>query len=134
MCSHSRQIVLRRENGEVVSRCRKCSAEIRTAAHQPDEGMPEIGIESDPYTYPNENGAWLNGRLGITTGEARAIQRRNKALRENSRRSPQGGYLRASIPAALFWGQQKTHGKDYWKDPKNLAKVTKDWGVHEDRK
>lgn len=87
----------------------------------------------DPYTYPNENGVWFRGKAGITTDQARMIQARNRIRRDWAKRTASGGRLKASIPAALFYGQLKTNGMDYWKDQKNIDRVSKDWAVHEDK-
>lgn len=113
----------------IESRCRHCWKRFETWDIVTERVPNLVGVQHDPYTYPVEKGVWYRGKAGITTDQARAIQRRNKVLGENHRRSPQGGRLKASIPAALYWAQRRMHGPDYWKEKKNVDRVTKDWGV-----
>lgn len=89
----------------------------------------------NPYEYPSEkSGAWFQGRAGITTEQARAIQRRNKIRGDNSKRDKYGGRLRASIPAALFFAQKRMHGMQFFQDKRHMDRICKDWEVHGDRK
>lgn len=113
----------------LLTRCRYCRAEYETWDIVTERVPCLVGVKHDPYTYPTEKGTWYRGRTGITTEEARRIQRQNAILAENHRRSPAGGRLKARIPAALFHARRKTDGMDYWKDKKNIDRVTKDWGV-----
>lgn len=118
------------ETVRIMVRCRYCRAEYEALDYKVERSRSVTVHAHDPYEYPREKGVWYRGLPGITTDQARQIQRQNKVLADNTRRTKHGGRHRARIPAALFWAHKKMHGIEYWQDKRNVDRVAKDWGVN----